>query len=126
MELAKLRTTGTKLASPAISHDMAWLSVRERMTSSADRQKWFSLIPPETRPDYLAIHVYTTTFDSFRQKVEEYYRLFGLPIIVTEFAMTSFDPNVPPPQTMQQVHDFMGQTTAWLDATPWIEYAGLR
>ncbi|EJT50505.1 hypothetical protein A1Q1_00203 [Trichosporon asahii var. asahii CBS 2479] len=95
----------------------------EAARASADIQKWFSLIPPETKPDVLAIHVYTTTFDSFRQKVEEYYRLFGLPIIVTEFAMTSFDPNVPPPASQQQVHDFMGQTTAWLDATPWVDPA---
>ncbi|RSH80618.1 uncharacterized protein EHS24_009200 [Apiotrichum porosum] len=109
VELAKLRTGGTKLVAPAIANDLDWL------------KKWFSLIPEGTKPDYLAIHVYTTTFDSFKAKVEEYYHTFGLPIIVTEFAMTSFDANVPPPQSQQQVHDFMGQTTAWLDATPWIE-----
>jgi hypothetical protein len=31
--------------------------------------------------------VYTTTFDSFRQIVEGYRRDFGLPVLVTEFAM---------------------------------------
>lgn len=107
--------------SPAVSHDIGWLQVCASSLPT-DNQKWFSLIPPETRPDFLAIHVYTTTFESFRQKVEEYYSVFGLPIIVTEFAMTSFDPDVPPPASQQQVHDFMGQTTAWLDATPWIEW----
>ncbi|KAL1407101.1 hypothetical protein Q8F55_006515 [Vanrija albida] len=109
VELAKLRTEGTKLVSPAVAGNLDWL------------KEWFSLIPEDTRPDFLAVHVYTTTFDDFRRQVENYHDTFKLPIIVTEFAMTSFDPNVPPPQSMQQVHDFMGQTTAWLDATDWIE-----
>lgn len=76
IEVAKLRTEGKKLVSPAIATDMAWL------------KEWFSLLPPEAKPDYLAVHVYTTTFESFRDKVTEYYNTFGLPIIVTEFAMT--------------------------------------
>lgn len=80
------------------------------------------------------MHLYTTTFESFKATLERYHDEFGLPLIVTEYAMTvsyslgwsrshtqSFDPNVPPPQNQQQVHDFMGQTTAWMDATPWIE-----
>jgi len=50
-------------------------------------QEFFSLIPANSQPDYLAIHVYTTTFDSFREMIESYYRTFGLPIMVTEFAM---------------------------------------
>lgn len=37
----------------------------------------------------------------------------------------SFDPNVPPPTNMQQVHDFMGQTTAWLDNTKHIAWVFL-
>jgi hypothetical protein len=76
VEVAKLRTEGRKLVSPAIATDMVWL------------KEWFSMLPPEARPDYLSVHVYTTTFDSFRAKVTEYYQTFGLPIIVTEFAMT--------------------------------------
>jgi hypothetical protein len=68
----------------------------------------------------LAVHVYTTTFDSFKAKVEMYWREFALPLIITEMAMTvsmtqcrideeSFDPAVPPPADQQQVHDFMGE-----------------
>lgn len=34
------------------------------------------------------MHVYTTTFDSLRAKLVEYYREFRLPIVLTEFAMT--------------------------------------
>lgn len=89
VELAKLRTGGTKLVAPAIANDLDWLKVRRLVIEiTANAQKWFSLIPEGTKPDYLAIHVYTTTFDSFKAKVEEYYHTFGLPIIVTEFAMT--------------------------------------
>jgi hypothetical protein len=50
-------------------------------------QEFLSLLPDQARPDYLAIHVYTTTFESFRDKVEKYHRTFGLPIVLTEFAM---------------------------------------
>jgi hypothetical protein len=46
-----------------------------------------SLLPDQAKPDYLAIHVYTTTFESFRDMVEKYHRTFGLPIMLTEFAM---------------------------------------
>ncbi|BEJ16704.1 hypothetical protein CspHIS471_0601050 [Cutaneotrichosporon sp. HIS471] len=109
VELAKLRTPGKRLASPAVAVELNWL------------KEFFSYLPPGTQPDVLAVHIYTTTFDSLRVQLEEYHRTFGLPIILTEFAMTSFDPNVPPPQNMQQVHDFMGQATRWLDETPWIE-----
>ncbi|KAK6905371.1 hypothetical protein L486_02163 [Kwoniella mangroviensis CBS 10435] len=97
-----------KLVSPAVAGSVDWL------------KEFFSLIPPLTKPSYLAVHVYTTTFDSFVKTIENYWNTFQLPIIVTEFAMQSFDPNVPGPQSQQQVHDFMGQTTKWLDETPYI------
>lgn len=76
MELCRLRTnTHLKLASPAVAFDLQW------------PRDFFALIPRETWPDYLAIHVYTTTFDSFKALVERYRSEFGLPIIITEFAM---------------------------------------
>jgi len=40
------------------------------------------------RPDYIAVHVYSTTFEAFKAKIEEYWNTFHLPIWVTEFAMT--------------------------------------
>ncbi|KAK4686865.1 hypothetical protein P7C73_g3252, partial [Tremellales sp. Uapishka_1] len=108
-ELARLRTfPDQKLISPAIASDFDWL------------REFFNLLPSEARPDYLNVHVYTTTFDSFRSTVERYWHEFGLPLVVSEFAMQSFDPNVIPPQTQQQVHDFMGQVTKWLDETEYV------
>ncbi|WWC85958.1 uncharacterized protein L201_000828 [Kwoniella dendrophila CBS 6074] len=97
-----------KLVSPAVAGSVEWL------------KEFFSLIPQEAKPSYLAVHVYTTTFESFVNIIENYWNVFGLPIILTEFAMQSFDPNVPGPQNQQQVHDFMGQTTKWLDETSYI------
>jgi hypothetical protein len=38
-------------------------------------------------PDYLAIHVYATTFDKFVETVTRFRTAFGLPVLVTEFAM---------------------------------------
>ncbi|ORY23620.1 hypothetical protein BCR39DRAFT_346299 [Naematelia encephala] len=109
VELAKLRTSiEIKLVSPGVAASLDWL------------KDFMAFLPDHSKPDYIAVHVYTTTFDSFKETVERYWRTFQLPIVVTEFAMTSFDPNVPPPQSQQQVHDFMGQTTKWLDETEYI------
>ncbi|WVF66165.1 hypothetical protein IAT40_000905 [Kwoniella sp. CBS 6097] len=107
--LAKLRSEpDQKLVSPAVAGNKDWL------------KEFLAIVPPETMPEFLAVHVYTTTFDSFKSTIEDYWETFKLPIIVTEFAMQSFDPNVPGPKDQQQVHDFMGQTTKWLDETPCI------
>jgi hypothetical protein len=46
------------------------------------------ILPPDARPDYIAVHVYSTTFEAFKAKIEEYWNTFHLPIWVTEFAMT--------------------------------------
>jgi hypothetical protein len=46
------------------------------------------LLPPDARPDYIAVHVYSTTFEAFKAKIEEYWNTFHLPIWLTEFAMT--------------------------------------
>ncbi|KAI9635866.1 uncharacterized protein MKK02DRAFT_44562 [Dioszegia hungarica] len=109
-EVAKLRRQdpAIKLVSPAVASDKGWL------------KDFFSCLEPDEMPDILAIHIYTTTFDSFRASAEEYYSMFRLPIMITEFAVQSFSRNVPGPQSQQQVHDFMGQTTKWLDETGYI------
>ncbi|WWD22425.1 hypothetical protein CI109_106916 [Kwoniella shandongensis] len=118
IRVAALRTDPEqKLVSPAVAGSVQWL------------KNFLTLIPPGTMPEYLAVHLYTTTFEDFVAKLEMYYDTFGLPIFLTEFAMQrtvvagdnfGIDPNVPPPETQQQVHDFMGQTTKWLDETDWI------
>lgn len=107
-KIAALRNAKVKLISPAVAGDINWLKC------------FINILPPDARPDYIAVHVYSTTFEAFKAKIEEYWNTFNLPIWLTEFAMTSFDPNVPPPTSMQQVHDFMGQATAWLDETDYI------
>ncbi|WVQ76313.1 hypothetical protein IAR50_005978 [Cryptococcus sp. DSM 104548] len=96
------------LVSPAVAGNTDWL------------HEFFSLIPEETKPEYLAVHVYTTSMDDLICKLQWYYQEFNLPIILTEFCMTSFDDNVPNPEDQQQVHDFMGQATKWLDECDFI------
>jgi hypothetical protein len=59
-----------------------------RQVHQSNQQRFLSLLPNDAKPDYLAIHIYTTTFESFREKVESYWTAFRLPIWVTEFAMT--------------------------------------
>ncbi|KGB77290.1 hypothetical protein I307_00182 [Cryptococcus deuterogattii 99/473] len=108
--LAQLRTDPDKqhLVSPAVASNVEWL------------KEFLSLIPEDIYPTYLAVHLYTTTFDDFVRKVEMYRNEFGLPIILTEFCMQSWDEDVPGPQDQQQVHDYMGQTTKWLDETDYV------
>lgn len=38
-------------------------------------------------PDYINVHVYATSFEAFKSKVEQYHKTFNLPVYVTEFAM---------------------------------------
>lgn len=75
--LAQLRTDPDKqhLVSPAVASNVEWL------------KEFLSLIPEDIYPTYLAVHLYTTTFDDFVRKVEMYRNEFGLPIILTEFCM---------------------------------------
>lgn len=84
----KLRTPGKRLASPAIAGDLNWLKVSSVDDCGQLCQQFIALLPPNGHPDVLAVHVYTTTFDSLRAQLENYHREFGLPIILTEFAMT--------------------------------------
>ncbi|WVQ80320.1 hypothetical protein IAT38_002425 [Cryptococcus sp. DSM 104549] len=96
-----------KLVSPAVAGNIDWL------------KEFLSLIPEETKPEYLAVHLYTTSFDDFVNKMEMYWNEFQLPIILTEFCMQSWD-GAPGPEDQQQVHDFMGQTTKWLDECDYV------
>ncbi|GFZ52436.1 hypothetical protein JCM24511_10209 [Saitozyma sp. JCM 24511] len=95
VELAKLRTSPDQmLVTPAVASDLDWM------------KNFLCLLPNQVKPDYLAVHVYSTTFESFRNQVEAYHRTFGLPIMLTEFAM--------------HVCEFMGQTTSWMDKTDFV------
>lgn len=94
MKIAALRKQhGIKLVSPAVAYDLGWMKVSHHapvllLRLCSMHQTFLRLLPSDARPDYLAVHIYTTTFEAFRKKVEEYRRVFGLPIWVTEFAMS--------------------------------------
>ena len=47
-----------------------------------------SYLATAEKPDYIAVHCYTTTFDHFRDVVTAFHDAFKLPVLVTEFAMT--------------------------------------
>jgi hypothetical protein len=94
-EVAKLRITrpDIKLVSPAVAFDINWLKVclssnyPLNIQHPLTLQEFFSYLAKSEMPDYLAVHVYTTTFESFKGIIEEYWRTFNMPIIITEFAM---------------------------------------
>lgn len=76
-------------------------------------QDFFGAICPgglsgcDVAPDYLAVHVYATSLDSFKTQVESYHNDFGLDIAITEFACHAFDGS--PAASTDQVSQFMSQ-----------------
>lgn len=88
----------------------------------------------DLKPDLLNVHAYTTDFATFKNLVTGWHDAFGLPMIVSEFACHVSGYTYMPettgakprqtfgrgPVTQQAVHDFMGQTTAWMDGVDWI------
>jgi len=82
--------SNVKLASPAVAFNIDWLRVSEaapRCRFPAHHQEFLKLIPADTRPDFLTVHLYTTSFDDFVRRIEAIYREFQLPIVLNEFAM---------------------------------------
>lgn len=79
------------------------------------------------------------TFASLTAVLEGYYAAFNLPIWLTggqswanlsrrdaltptEYALTFFGSGTPPPPaTQDEIDQFMRESTAWLDAQPWVE-----
>ena len=75
------------------------------------------------RVDYLGVHIYSgTTFSNFVNRLQIYYQLYRLPIIITEFATpdykaTNISNNRISPS---QVLTFMKQALPWMEQTKWI------
>jgi hypothetical protein len=120
-----------QFASPAMAANRNWLV------------QFFAAICPnglagcEVAPNYVAVHAYHIQAADFIQDVQAYWDAFRLPLIVSEFACTvsleqqnnenptnnrilTLQTFGGPAPTQQQVYDFMGATTQWLDAQPFV------
>lgn len=69
--------------------------------------------------DHVAIHVYHSSSQAFKEYVEEIYDAFGLPIWVTEFACTNWDPKAPVAE--KDVLAFMRETVGFLEEAEFVE-----
>jgi len=68
--------------------------------------------------DFIPIHWYGSDAGLFQQYVADFYQSFKRPIWVTEWACVVYGG---PPCGQQNVYDFMGQTTLWLDQQSYVE-----
>ncbi|TLD32572.1 putative cell wall protein o-glucosyl hydrolase [Venturia nashicola] len=74
--------------------------------------------------DHIVVHVYDTTFQGFREYVEEVYDAFGLPIWVTEFACATRDPKERVREeevSEEQVLKFMRECVEFLEQAKYVE-----
>ena len=97
------RKAGIKLLSPAITSDeskgLLWLAQ-------------FMAAVPTCKPDYIALHYYGTDATAFQTYVTKVYKMYSLPIYITEVASTSSD--------IKAVTAFMTQVTSWCDKQSWV------
>ncbi|OXB38339.1 hypothetical protein J007_01894 [Cryptococcus neoformans] len=119
-QITTLRSTypSIKVQSPVMAFDQTWLST------------FFTTIcpPPYSakdgwgdcpyKPDYVAMHLYTTDPDDFMSTVSAFQKTFGLPLVLSEFACHSFGTNSNP--SAADVSTFMQKTTSWMEKQSWI------
>lgn len=119
-QITTLRSTypTIKVQSPVMASDQAWLST------------FFATIcpPPYSakdgwgdcpyKPDYVAMHLYTTDPDDFMSTVSAFQKTFGLPLVLSEFACHSFGTNSNP--STADVSTFMQKTTSWMEKQSWL------
>jgi hypothetical protein len=80
----------SKLVSPGVASNIEWLKVGHHTFcwGKLKRQEFMTKVKDMgIEPDYIAVHMYDTDADSFKNRVTQYYEAFGKPLWVTEFAM---------------------------------------
>jgi len=105
--LKPLRDKGHKLCSPATS-------------SNPDGLTWvqdFLKECPECEFDYTCVHWYDTTLEKFQDYVNLWYKTFGKPVMVTEFALQNFNGGNWQP-SLSDVQSFYEQAIPWLNDNP--------
>jgi hypothetical protein len=68
--------------------------------------------------DHIVIHFYGPDAGDFKKYVENVYHTFNLPVWVTEFACTRWDPANP--TSDEEVLNFMKETVSFMDASPFV------
>jgi hypothetical protein len=105
-----LKAKGYKVGSAATSSNpngMTWM------------QDFFTACDGGCNPDFMAIHWYDISVESFESYVTEWYTAFNLPIWVTEFAYQDFNGN--DQGDLATIQSFMGTVTSWMDQQSYVE-----
>jgi hypothetical protein len=108
----KKRYPTLKVGSPAVSNGPNGLPWLKRFISYLGGIQ-------QAGVDYLAIHYYSPDVEHFKRYVDEVHGTFGLPVWVTEFACTRWDPLNPCSE--EEVCSFMNEAISFLENADFVE-----
>jgi len=108
-----LESTGVSIVSPSAAHpDKEWMS--EFMKGSKEAN---------CRMDWIGVHWYGgANFQGFANAMKSFHKLFGKPLLVTEFAPADWKASSPADNrwSQAQVLAFMKKALPWLEKQDWI------
>ncbi|CAE6521142.1 unnamed protein product [Rhizoctonia solani] len=103
-----LKSQGAKLVSPATTSATSGKTwIQDMMKACGSDQCQF---------DFIALHWYGTSIDSFKAYVDDWYKTFGKPLIISEYACQDFSGGAQ--CTTDQTNTFHYTMGAWFDQHP--------
>lgn len=102
-----LKAKGAKLVSPATTSAPSGKTWIQDMNKACGGDCGF---------DYIALHWYGTSIDSFKAYVDDWYKTFGKPLIISEYACQDFSGGAQ--CTKDQTNTFHYTMGAWFDQHP--------
>ena len=89
------------------------------------KNEWLpEFMKAKPKVDAIAVHWYKgVSAKKFIDDMEEIYKVYGLPIWITEFACQTSESSRENPKkfTQDQVNQFIKDSTRWMEKTPWIQ-----
>ncbi|KJE05803.1 hypothetical protein I311_00529, partial [Cryptococcus gattii NT-10] len=119
-QITKLRSTypSIKVQSPVMAFNQTWLSTFFATICPPPYSSKDGWSDCSYKPDYVAMHLYTTDPDEFMSTVSTFQKTFGLPLVLSEFACYRFGSNSNP--SAADVSTFMQKTISWLEKQSWL------
>jgi hypothetical protein len=108
----KEKCRGVKVGSPAVSNGqngIPWLQHFFQNFNGLD----------SSGIDHIVIHFYSPSVDQLKEYVQKVHNEFGLPVWLTEFSCTNWNPADPPSE--QAVLHFMKDALEFLDSTDYVQ-----
>ncbi|OCF36158.1 hypothetical protein I316_02030 [Kwoniella heveanensis BCC8398] len=107
-----------KVHSPVVASNTTWLKAffEGICPDNTAEEAWGDCA---YKPDYVSQHVYSTNAGHFRGAVQQYYKTFGLPIVLSEWACHDWSEDGHK-ATVDEVSEFMEETMGWLDEQDYV------